>query len=448
MPLPPRSRAPILAALLFAFGGALDATGKDCSVTSVGKTPLDDLGPGLYQGFEGGLYPGGVNTRPAKHDADLDRVGRTMLLDPAGKPDAQNGRIVLMSVGMSNATMEFSVFKQKADADPRKNDRVVIVDAAEGGQASGDIADPNAQYWQHVDDKLAAAGVTPLQVQAVWLKEARRKPIEPFPEDARILRDQLRVIVRIIKSRYPNTRAVYLDSRIYAGYATTQLNPEPYAYQSGFSVKWLIEEQLSGSPALNFDPARGPVRAPWLSWGPYLWADGLVPRSDGLTWRCVDFNDDGTHPSPLGRDKVSDMLLAFFESDPTTVPWFVDCDVADPGVFGAPPEVHGLLVERDLSGTRLSWESLDPVSGLSTVYDVIGGDLGELRADRGFGRAACLATGLPDSPWTDGQPDPLAGGGLYWLVRGRNGCGIGSYGDGTATPDPRDDLDGGTPACP
>jgi hypothetical protein len=39
----------------------------------------------------------------------------------------------------------------------------------------------------------------------------------------------------------------YLDSRIYGGYATTALNPEPYTYEGAFLVRWLIQDQLKGN---------------------------------------------------------------------------------------------------------------------------------------------------------------------------------------------------------
>ncbi len=422
--------------------------GADCTRTSVGKTPLNDLGEGRYEGEQGGLYPGGSNARPASHDEDLDRVGRVKLLDADGNPDPHSGRIVLLSIGMSNTTQEFQVFKQRADADRSKNARVIIVDGAQGGQDAATIADPDAPYWDTVDQKLLQAGVTPLQVESVWLKEARARPTEPFPEDARLLQEDLRSIVRIVKSRYPNTRSVYMSSRTYGGYATTELNPEPYAYQSGFSVKWLVQDQLDGRADVNFDPARGEVLAPWLSWAAYLWADGLTPRSDGLVWRCEDFQDDGTHPSPSGRDKVADMLLGFFKSDPTTVPWFVDCDPSSPGVFGAPPEVRELRASRTVGeSVELSWDSLDPVAGAATLYDVLRGTISELRADGGFARAECLAASLPDTPFADSEPGP-ANDGFWYLVRGRNTCGEGTYGDGSGSPDPRQPLDAGSVACP
>ena len=102
------------------------------------------------------------------------------------------------------------------------------------------------------------------------------------------------------------------------------MNPEPSAFESGFSVRWLIEKQLDGDPSLNFLPSRGKVMAPFLSWGPYLWADGSKPGSDGRVWLPEDLAKDCTHPSLSGDAKVSQMLMDFFKSDPTTTPWFLE----------------------------------------------------------------------------------------------------------------------------
>src|SRR5260370_27027406 len=44
------------------------------------------------------------------------------------------------------------------------------------------------------------------------------------------------------------------------------------------------------------------------------WANGLLPRSDGLVWTCQDLQADGTHPSvPVGRVKVATQLLNFLK---------------------------------------------------------------------------------------------------------------------------------------
>ena len=322
--------AAIAAAALFISPAAVLAS--NCNGTSTGMIPLTDLGAGLYQGFQGGLYAGGSNHRPDAHNAAGVGIANSIVpLDTLGNPDPSNGRIVLISIGMSNATQEFSTFVPKATADPLKNPRVVAIDCAEGGQATNDIRYPDAPYWDFVATRLRTHGSAPLQAQVVWLKEARRGPTEGFPAAADSLRNDLGTIVRLIKDKLPNVRLCYLTSRIYAGYASSLLNPEPYAYESGFSVKWLVDAQINGAASLNYDPNAGPVEAPWLSWGPYLWADGLVGRSDSLKWHCDDFQTDGTHPSTSGRELVADSLLRFFRADETTKPWYLSGQLSVPG---------------------------------------------------------------------------------------------------------------------
>jgi hypothetical protein len=296
-----------------------------CSQTSVGLVPLTDLGTELYLGASGGLYPNGQNTPPANHlAAGLAQAQAIRPLAADGSP-ANDGKIGFISVGMSNAALEFNAFLRLANEDPAKNDAVVIVNGAQGGWTANKLVEnPDAEYWQVLDERLADNGLAPAQVQVVWLKEARGGvKNEPFPQEPQILQAQLQSIVQIVQVRYPNVKIVYLSSRIYGGYATGPLNPEPIAYHSGFAVKWLIEAQINSEPQLNFDAAKGDVNAPWLAWGPYLWADGLTPRSDGLTWACDEFAEDGTHPGDPARDKVAALLLEFFRTEATAKVWFL-----------------------------------------------------------------------------------------------------------------------------
>jgi len=167
-------------------------------------------------------------------------------------------------------------------------------------------------------------------VQAIWFKEADAGPTSGFPAYANTLRTEFEAIMAVIHSRFANARICYFASRIYAGYATSSLNPEPYAYEQGFSCKWVIEDQIGGLPALNYDPAAGAVNSPWIDWGTYNWANGLSPRSDGLTWICSDFAPDGTHPSTSGREKVAQALLAFVRSEPTAAAWYLADPVPHP----------------------------------------------------------------------------------------------------------------------
>jgi hypothetical protein len=308
-------------------GKAIEAT------EATGLVPLTQMTTERYKGQTGGLYGEGRNTPPEAHQAAAEKeLAKIQPLDAEGRP-SKGGKIVLISVGMSNTTQEFSMFKKLADADPNKSPSVVIVDCAQGGQAAHQWAYPdegrNKQRpspWTVMDERIKQAGVSPAQVQVVWLKQAQIGPAQlgDFPKHAESLRDDTADILRKLKTRFPNLRIAYLSSRIYAGYATGPLNPEPYAYESAFSVRWLIEQQIKGEPALNYDPAKGEVKSPLLLWGPYLWADGVKGRKgDELIWKREDLAGDGTHPSTSGREKVARMLLEFLKADPNAKPWFL-----------------------------------------------------------------------------------------------------------------------------
>jgi len=308
-------------------------------------TPVTDMGTQTYLGFSGGLYPNGSNAPPADHaSAGLARAAAVQPLDTAGNP-SPNGKIVLLSIGMSNTTQEFCAangipscaswsFVGQAIADPAVNrTSLFFVNGARGGQTADTYdspADPN--YNRIRDTDLASAGATEAQVQVAWVKVANRQPNRSLPAsdaDAYQLVAQMGNIVRALKSRYPNLRLVFLSSRIYAGYASTLLNPEPYAYESGFAVKWLVEAQIDQmrNGGLVADGRAGDLNsntvAPWIGWGPYLWANGLSQRSDGLTRARSELDSDGTHPSQSGEQKVGTLLLSFFKTDPASRLWFL-----------------------------------------------------------------------------------------------------------------------------
>src|SRR6266567_2773834 len=272
------------------------AWGSNCSRTSVGFTPFTDPYPATYQGKQLALYPGGNQPPAAFLALGLLQASQVTPRDAKGNPDP-NGRIVLLSIGMSNATQEFSAFISLAVADPARNSRVLPVDGAFGGWTAAMIVAQPDQYWSMVNGRLQAANVTSSQVEVAWLKLADAQPSAAFPNDALALESEMAAIARQARVRYPNLKIAYFSSRIYAGYADSDLNPEPFAYQTGFAVKWLIEQQINGAPEL--DVASG--KAPWLAWGPYLWTDGVTPRFDGLTFACSDLQSDGTHPSASGQ---------------------------------------------------------------------------------------------------------------------------------------------------
>jgi hypothetical protein len=302
-------------------------TSKLKALTDMGK---DDQ----YMGFAGGLYPHSQSKRPANHEAaGVALAAKIRPLDKDGKPSA-DGKIVLLGIGFSNTVQAFAGFMQVAQADKEINPRVVLVNGARGGMSAFHIQNPDDKasgttYWTSVDDKLKAAGVTRAQVQVIWIKETNPAPHQgAFPKYIQTLQAELTRIVQILPKRFPNVKLVYLSSRTYGGWARGRGgrgpgNSEPYSYETGFAVKWLIEQQLKGDAALNIDATKGPVKAPWLSWGPYLWANGTVKRADGFSSELKDFReDDRMHESPAGQKKVGTLLLNFFKTDPTTKGWF------------------------------------------------------------------------------------------------------------------------------
>src|SRR5262245_12324272 len=101
------------------------ARAQNCANTSVGLTPINDLGAGTYQGFSGGLYAGGSNVRPLGHEvAGLEQASHVQPRDAAGTIDFANGKIAFISIGMSNCVAHFQTFMGVANADAAKSPRV------------------------------------------------------------------------------------------------------------------------------------------------------------------------------------------------------------------------------------------------------------------------------------------------------------------------------------
>ena len=342
-----------------------------------------------YLGFEGGLYENSSDTAPADHDQDgIKAAGLIKPLDQNGN-SSSNGAIVFLGIGMSNATLEFSAFVNATTSSQNVNhSTLAVLDGAYGSVTAcpwtveqGPTTPTCPEYTSGVpaenqydrvrDTVLATATgapsapagcggppatpcLTEKQVQVLWIKNANHYPasyrfaaLHPFTDncasevgaiEACHYESQLGQTIRAAKGRYPNLKQIFISTRIYAGYASVPLNPEPYSYEYGFSAKWLIQAQINQTRAGTVDPVAGDVSytsgaGAWTGWGPYLWADGTNPRSDGLIWcngqsgsPCngeVDFQSDGTHPSTDGGvPKVENLLMKFFSTSPYTPVWF------------------------------------------------------------------------------------------------------------------------------
>lgn len=237
-------------------------------------------------------------------------------------------------------------------ADPEVGSHVVIINGAEPGVTADEWSDPNYEQWDSVDNRITSIAhggnrrLSPNQIQVAWVKLANKMfdRTTVFPDHVLEMQGQIEEVMRILHDRYPNLKIVFLSIRgrdfdLWDGQSATwnQLSPETAAYEAGFAVKWAIEKQINGDPGLNFDPARGPVEAPYMAWGPYIWANGAnsqeYARSDGFEWLLTDADSDCTHPSADGKYKVAQVLLDFFKTNSKTCSWFH----SDPGQCSTQP---------------------------------------------------------------------------------------------------------------
>ncbi|MBZ5703739.1 MAG: hypothetical protein LAN63_00120 [Acidobacteriia bacterium] len=173
--------------------------------------------------------------------------------------------------------------------------------------SSSQQIDPECNY-NRVKDDLLANGYGEGQVQAIFLKAA-----DPYPQcdlkvlycptgsteadaDAYLAETYMGDIVRYLKCctldadghstgipRYPNLQQVFINSRIYGGYAVNPptppggtdgcVSPEPFAYETGIAVQRLIVAQINqanGEPPTDYAGDVSYDVAPWVDWAPYL----------------------------------------------------------------------------------------------------------------------------------------------------------------------------------
>jgi hypothetical protein len=120
-----------------------------------------------------------------------------------------------------------------------------------------------------------------------------------------------------------------------------------------------------------------------------------------------------------------------------------DCAPADPDTFFVPVEVESLFLAKQPGTGVLAWTDVSEQAGPSAVYDLVSGSLLTLR-DQGALLGTCLADDLETTQTSDGRTPPV-GDGFFYLVRGDNACGPGTYGSDDAGA--RANLDAGGP-CP
>jgi hypothetical protein len=229
-----------------------------------------------------------------------------------------------LTIGQSTTRLFYRPFAASTSARPDRNPRLRLVGAAQDGVVLGQWAF-REEPWTEAREWVAASGLTPAQVQVLWIEvaEIRTWRFGDLPSRMSRISDEIGQVMRRASRVFPNLEIAFLTSRPYGGYSNPRLDPEPYAYDSGFAVRTAIHRQIMGEPGFSTLRGRGsPGRLPVMLWGPYYWADGPKPSTNGLSWLPQDFFD-GLHPSWYGAEKGARVMSDFFANDPFARHWFL-----------------------------------------------------------------------------------------------------------------------------
>lgn len=252
---------------------------KDCTKTSIGLTPL---------------FPGVIP--PSLSEDHLSRG-----IELGSQVQKVDGKLVVAFVGMSNWRQEILAFTKLTRAERIRG--IVWYNAGRGNWDLRGMVENAEEYWAWFKTGIAKRNITTNQIQVLFVKNSVRKGTT-IPGYQSLMTEHINQAAKEL----PFLKQIFISSAIYSGYAQAGApRNEPQAYFEGIAVNEFMIDNENNEP--------------WVSWGPYLWADGLEPRGDGLIWPCEDFELDGVHPATGAENKVADMLYRFLKNSPTTG-WF------------------------------------------------------------------------------------------------------------------------------
>jgi len=273
-------------------------------VTAVDYTtpiPLTQLGTDTYFMEQGGLYPGGANVPPANYLTELEQVADSLATD---------NQLVVLGLGMSmmqNAMSGWEPFAAGQDTNPN----MTVVNGAIGSNQQR-WADPLNDVWDRGPQMLTAVNLAPADVDVVIYHNAWSGPSSlPFPDHAVNMLNSITGTMDTILDVYPNTKLILVTNRHYA-YSPTSKHPEPYAYEEGFSWKWLVEDRI------NCTAVCGPPIA-WL-------ADEWMPD-----WaNHPEYYSDGLHLTGTGQAESGQLWHDALSTWSYTAPWYLDAPPMTP----------------------------------------------------------------------------------------------------------------------
>lgn len=327
---------------------------------SVGRTKYLSLYPL-------GLYSNHSQVMPSAHKTEgLAWANTIEVRDLAGNPNA-SGRVVFLGLGGSDVS---EMFCTEADDNPpifaggnpvctprslsgrvqlSESDFVEpmltkIVNGAYPNQYAGDFSQEDEPVfggvngnYDRIRDRVLGGYINPLsenQVQALYIQLANESPVASLPDrhaDAVELMVRLGNVLRLARERYPNLRVALLSGRPYSPAGVAHAPNEPFAYETGLAVKWLIQAQVEqmANDGTVVDTRAGDLdyeagAAPWIAWGPYLGNHPTPSQKVGARFTNGDFdNAPNGFFSDRGEAKASLLLLHHVSFSPFTKCWLM-----------------------------------------------------------------------------------------------------------------------------
>jgi hypothetical protein len=157
----------------------------------------------------------------------------------------------------------------------------------------------------------------------------------------------------------------------------------------------------------------------------------ITYRSDADGDAIADVTDNCPSAfNPTQADFDLDLLgdVCDPDDDNDTFADFADCRPFDPTLWASPGTSPITLTFT--SATTLQWTSLAAAAGPGTTYDLVRGPVSDFRLQppgSKFAGAVCRLDNASSLTETDADP-PAVGEARYYLTRGDNLCGMGSYG--------------------
>ncbi len=355
------SKKLMLCLLFSAFSLTLFSQTVNCENDSTGLIPLNDLGTGFYLGYQGGLFPFGANAEnPASthYKKGKNFAKNIKPLDSLGNINLDSGAVLMAGFGPSIPGHLMDNFvglvRDSLENTFNTNPCFDAINLCAGGKGLDYAIGPESnKYWNGLVDKVYEKGYDPAQVQIGWMyfndKYDSLAPAPSFPATPQQVTDDLIEFLHLLMDRFPNMKIMFVSGRHFGGFADP-LNEqyiaisEPSSYWNNFSVKWLIERQINGDPQLKYFGAG--IEAPFLTWGPYYWTDGNIPRTtDGRYYTCDAYSTtDGYHLTDSTNALDANYLLEVLYSSVFSktyvkngVNWS-DCVLYNDSIFRTQPE--------------------------------------------------------------------------------------------------------------